>query len=166
MKRSKFERIVISSILFIACLVLLWMYVEVLPIWLTDPYTYSAYNKAKQLAADLDKALTLYSKNYGMANNFSDFTTIYDTEKKENSYMYSFEPLRVRGVEVGTVEKDTLKFNNRDLDGEEIEVHWVCQNVTATYKLRGNTVSTHIRAIFNMGEVIEQDIINDPGFLF
>lgn len=163
MQRSKFERIIISSMLFIGCLISLWLYVEVLPIWLTDPYTYRAYKKAKQVSLDLNKALTIHSKTYGMANNFSDFSSIYGSEIKTNSDVYSFEPLLDKGVKVGTIEKDTLKFTNRDLEGDVIEVQWLCQNVNATYKLRDNEVIAYIRAIFNMGEIIEEEIKKDPS---
>jgi hypothetical protein len=165
LKRACFGGILVSSLLFIICLLLIWVYVAVLPPWLTDPYTYSAYKKAKQLSSDLEWALNLYSKSYGMANSFSDFTTIYDSGRKGNSNIYSFEGLLDKGVKVGTVEKGTLKFNNHDLDGDEIEVRWQAQNVTAKYKLRGNVITTHIKAIFNMGEVIDQEIVSKNSLL-
>ena len=166
MKKLINGSVLISSVLFIACLVLLWLYIAVLPVWLTDPYTYRAYNNAKHLADELNQTLSIYSKNYGMATNFSDFTRIETGADKLSSDSYSFEHLIKKGVKVGSVDKDTLRFNNLEIDGDMLEVDWVCQNVTAIFTLKENSVFAHVRAIFNMGEIIEEDINPDPSFLF
>ncbi len=167
MRRSNSASVLISSILFVACLLSIWLVAEVLPTWVTDPYTHSAYKQAKQLSSDLQKTLKIYSKTAGMANNFSEFTTLYDSEKEKNSDIYSFESLIDKGVKIGSVDVESLKFNSRELDAEILEVRWQFQNVTATYKLlQGRFIDGHVRAIFNMGEIVDEDIESNERIIF
>ena len=149
-----------ATVLFLVCVFLLWINVAFLPVWITDPYTHSAYSASKQVLVELQTSLNKYSKSYGILHNFSDIATFYDIDKTERPYLYSFEHLICRGAEIGIINSDTLEFIPKELGASIIEIRWKNRNVTAIYEIDGFEIKGKVKAIFNLGKTIDEEIEN------
>jgi hypothetical protein len=158
MKKSIHGGAFVSAVLFLVCVVLLLVYVEFLPLWMTDPYTYSAYKQSKQIQQNLQDALEMHTKMMGMTSEFSEIATIYDMDKKQDKHLYSFEPLIKKGIQVGSIENETKRFNENDLAGDKIELRWKNRDVIANYEMSGNKVKGRVYAIFNLGKIIDENL--------
>lgn len=152
------EKGFIISVVFICLILLLWVFIEVLPLWLTDPYTYTAYRQSKRLVNELNFAVRQSVKINGISDSFSDFSTLDERRKREYPHMVSFAPLIKKGIKVGKLDRETQLFIPNTLEGSCIEIRWDKQHVTAQYRLGEQTVTGWTKAIFTLGKVIDEPI--------
>ncbi|MDD5746234.1 MAG: hypothetical protein PHO30_03110 [Candidatus Omnitrophica bacterium] len=124
---------------------------------MSDPYTYAAYRQSKRLAAEMESALRQSSRVEGMIDTFAGIATLDNETGRENPALVNLAILAEKGVKIGRIDSQNV-FTAGDIDGEEIEINWVKRRVTADYRIDGQTVRGRVRAIFNLGRIIDEPI--------